>query len=192
MTTDPPRWPPHKRELWGVEPDPQPVGRDHLQSPDETRREAKRLLSRDAAIILIGIVVALLVVQFLPGIAPGLVADQSSSAPGAGSGVTAAPNGSAASGSTLGPVVDPSLDIRRTRPPEPALTLPPTGTFDPGETATPTPRPSKKPPATAAPPTPRPTPEPTPDHTPAPTEPPVTQPPPTDEPPATDDPTTGP
>lgn len=197
MTSDPRRLPPHRREHWGVEPELAPVAPGELLSPEDSRREAKRLLSRDASVILIGIIVALLVLEFLPGIGAGLIADQSSQPPPGGAGTTAAPGSSAATGATLGPAVDPSLGIDESPPPRPALTLPPTGTFAPGPgdpTPPPTPRPSRKPrPSLApptAPPTEAPTPAPTPEPTPAPTEPPATDPP--TPPPPTDEPTPGP
>lgn len=198
MTTEPHRVPPHRREHWGVEPELEPVVPGELLSPEDSRREAKRLLSRDATVILIGIIVALLVVELMPRLGAGLIADQSSEPPAGGAGLTPAPGSSVAPGATLGPAVDPNLGIDESPPPRPALTLPPTGTFAPGPgnpTAPPTPRPSRKPrPSLApptAPPTEAPTPVPTVEVTPAPTDPP---PPPTDPPtaPPTDAPTPGP
>jgi hypothetical protein len=179
---------PHRRKHWSVEPAAQPEtprGDDAL-SPEETRVAAKRLLWRDSAIILVGIALALLVAQFLPGLAPGLVAEETSVASGPGGG-TLAPAGSTPPGATLGPVVDPSLGIDATQPPIPPITLPPTGSFAPVETDDPTPRPTRQPPATSRPPTPAPTPRPTPTPeitpdvtaSPPPTEPPPTEPPPT-------------
>jgi hypothetical protein len=189
MASDNSRLTPHRRKHWSVEPPQLDVPVGDVLSPEETRVEAKRLLWRDSAIILIGIVLALLVAQFVPGPAPGLVADQTASASGPGAGETGAPGDSTAPGATVGPVVDPSLGIDATQPPIAPITLPPTGTFEPDATADPTPRPTKKPTSTIAPPTPAPTPEPP---TPAPpTEvptPPATDPPGTD-PPATEPPT---
>jgi hypothetical protein len=154
---------PHRRKHWSVEPAAQPEAPvDELLSPEETRVEAKRLLWRDSAVILIGIVVALLFARFLPNLAPGLVADQSASASGPGALRTAAPGDSVPPEATLGPVIDPSLGVGATQPP----TQPPTGTFEPAETDDPTPKPTKKPQPTSRPPTPPPTPEPTPDPTP--------------------------
>lgn len=177
---------PHRRRHWSVEPAAQPeTPRPDLLTPEESRLEAKRLLWRDSAIILVGIVLALLVAQFLPGLAPGFVADQSASASGADADGTRAPGSSAPNGATLGPVVDPSLGIDGSQPPLPPITLPPTGTFEPAQTVAPTPRPTKRPAATIGPPTPAPTPRPTPtpEVTPEPTEPPPTAPPPpTEEP----------
>ena len=111
---------------------------------------------------------ALLIAQFLPRSDPGLGADASALASGAGAGTSVAPGSSPEPGMTFGPIVDPSLAIDATRPPRPAVTLPPTGSFEPGETDGPTPRPSKKPPPTVPPATPKPTPEPTPEITPIP------------------------
>jgi hypothetical protein len=180
---------PHRRKHWSVEPAAQPEApRGEVLSPDalspeETRVEAKRLLWRDSAIILIGIILALLVVRFLPDLAPGFVADQTSPASGAGSAGSLAPGSSSPPAATFGPVVDPSLEIDATQPPIPPITLPPTGSFEPVETDDPTPRPTKRPIATLGPQTPAPTPEPTPEVTPTPTDPPPTDPPPTDPPP---------
>ena len=167
MDSDRRRLTPHRREHWGVgaadEPD---VAVDDVRTPEETRLEAKRLLWRDSAIILVGIVVALLVAQFLPRSDPGVAVDATDLATGSGAGGSLPPAGSTEPGTTFGPIVDPSLGIDATRPPRPAVTLPPTGTFKPVETAGPTPKPTKRPPATLAPPTPAPTPSPTPEITP--------------------------
>ena len=180
---------PHRRQHWSVEPAAQPEApRDDglapvALSPEQTRVEAKRLLWRDSAIILVGIVLALLVAQFLPALAPGLVADETAAASGPGAGATDTPGSSTAPDATLGPVVDPSLGIDGPQPPGPPVTLPPTGTFEPVATTGATPRPTKPPIATIGPPTRPPTPEPTPEVTPSPTEPPPTEPPPpTEEP----------
>jgi hypothetical protein len=174
---------PHRRQHWSVEPvAPPEAPQDDALSPEATRVEAKRLLWRDSAIILIGIVVALLVAQFLPSLAPGLVADETGSAPGAG-GSSLLPAASTPPDATFGPVVDPSLWIDATPRPIPAITLPPTGSFEPVETADPTARPTKEPTRTSGPPTPAPTPKPTPQGTPTPTDPPATDPPATDPPP---------
>jgi hypothetical protein len=179
---------PHRRKHWSVEPDDPPEAPPgDVLSPDATRVEAKRLLWRDSAIILIGILLALLVIQFLPGLTPALVADETSSASGAGGRSSLAPGASTQAGATIGPAVDPSLGIDATRRPGPALTLPPTGSFAPVETADSTPRPSRKPVATIAPPTPAPTPSPTPE----PTDPPLSESPATD-PPLTEGPTAQP
>lgn len=188
MASDNSRLTPHRRKHWSVEPPQLDVPVGDVLSPEETRVEAKRLLWRDSAIILIGIVLALLVARFVPGPAPGLVADQTASASGPGAGGTGAPGDATAPGATVGPVVDPSLGIDATPPPIAPITLPPTGTFEPDATADPTPRPTKKPTSTIAPPTPAPTPEPTPEPTLAPTPEMTPTPPPTD-PPATEEPT---
>ena len=157
---------PHRRKHWSVEPAAEPEAPlDDLLSPEETRVEAKRLLWRDSAIILMGIVAALLFARFLPSLAPGLVADQTASATGPGAVRTSAPGDSTLPGATLGPVIDPSLRIDATEPPIAPVTLPPTGTFEPVETADPTPKPTKRPAPTPEP-TPKPTPEPTPGPTP--------------------------
>ena len=166
MASDRSRLTPHRRKHWSVEPAaPQETPRVEVLSPEETRVEAKRLLWRDSAIILIGIVLALLVAQFLPRLAPGLVAEQTSSASGPGASGTFAPGGSTPLDATLGPVVDPSLAFDATQPPIPPVTLPPTGSFEPVD-PDPTPRPTRKPSATIGPPTPAPTSQPTPEVTP--------------------------
>ena len=167
MDTDRRGLTPHRREHWGVGPVDEPdAAVDDVQTPEETRIEAKRLLWRDSAIILVGIVLALLVAQFLPRSDPGLAADATDLSTGPGAGASLAPGASAEPGTTFGPIVDPSLRIDATRPPRPGVTLPPTGTFAPGETEDPTPKPTKPPPATLAPPTSAPTPSPTPEITP--------------------------
>jgi hypothetical protein len=158
---------PHRREHWGVEAAEElEAAVEVVQTPEETRVEAKRLLWRDSAIILVGIVMALLVAQLLPRSDPGLAADATDLASGAVTEGSHPPAASGEPGPTFGPIVDPSLGIDATRPPRPGVTLPPTGTFEPGETRAPTPRPTKPPPATIAPPTPAPTPTPTPEITP--------------------------
>ena len=179
---------PHRRKHWSVEPAARPeaprvevLSSIDLLSPEETRVQAKRLLWRDSAIILIGIVLALLLAQFLPGLVPAPVADQAESASATGTGSTGAPGDSTPPGGTFGPVIDPSLGTDPTQPPNPPITLPPTGSFEPGETADPTPKPTKQPTATIGPPTPAPTPRPTPAPTPEPT--PEITPPPTEPPP---------
>jgi hypothetical protein len=170
---------PHRRQHWAVEPDPEPDPiLDVTQTPEETRVEAKRLLWRDSAIILVGVVVALLVFQLLPRSNPGLAVDESASSSGGGAVASLPPGSSGVPGATLGPIIDPGLGIDATQAP-PARTLPPTGSFEPGETAAPTPRSSRKPPATIAP-----APS-TPARTPRPTRPPD----PTPEPPPTNPPT---
>ena len=187
MASDNSRLTPHRRKHWSVEPPQLDVPLGDVLSPEETRVEAKRLLWRDSAIILIGIVLALLVAQVLPGLAPGFVADQTASASGPGAGGTVAPGVSTAPGATVGPVVDPSLGIDATQPPVAPITLPPTGTFEPIQTDNPTTRPTKKPSSTIAPPTPAPTLEP-----PTPAPPTAVPTPPTTEPPTTEPPTPAP
>jgi hypothetical protein len=139
----------------------------------DDRFEAKRLLWRDSATILVGVVLALLAVQLFLRFAP---ATSSSSPSPFGSELVVGPADSTGSSSgpgfTLGPVVDPSLgiDVRPTKRPD--RTLPPTGSQPPQVT---------QPPSPVV--TPRPTRAPTPPPTPAPTQPPVTDPPVTDPPP---------
>jgi hypothetical protein len=186
---------PHRRQHWAVEPEPPAPpdpSVDARRTPEESRREAKRLLWRDSAIILVGVLLALLLVNYLPSIAPAFVADQTDSPPGGGTGASLPPGSSLPPGATLGPVVDPGLGIDATPRPVPGVTLPPTGTakpVEPGATATPSPRPTKKPAATLAPTAPPPTPAPTPvESVEVTAEPPTATP----EPPSTDEPTPGP
>lgn len=155
-----------------------------LDRRDEEALDRRRQLWRDTAIILSGIVIALLVAQLVfPS--PAGVASASPSPIATGVVVGPAPGGSLPLGATIPPIVDPSLGIDATPTPIPVRTLPPTGTPPPplpGATPHPTPKPIRTP----APPTPEPTPPPTPEVTPEVTPPPtpdvtpdVTEPPPT-------------
>lgn len=136
---------------------------------DRRREEAldrRRQLWRDTAIILSGLVAALLVANTFFPLLTG-IATSSPTPPGAT--VGAGPDGSTAPGPTSAPGVEPSLAVEATAAPHPGLTLPPTGTFTPTHPAT-TPRPTpRRTPTPTAPPTPMPTPQPTPQPTPVPT-----------------------
>jgi hypothetical protein len=166
MHYDPRRLTPHRRQHWGVEPNAEVGGPfvDTATRPFDPA-ERKRLLWRDSATILIGVVIALLAAQvFLPrstGVAVG-------SASPASSGLTIGASPGMASATpeivTFGPIVDPSLGIDATPTPIPVITLPPTGTPVPGATTGPTPKPTPRitPKPTRKPPTPTPTPTPTP------------------------------
>lgn len=169
---------PRRRQHWRVETDTSDTGLEVSPARLDDRFEAKRLLWRDSATILVGVVLALLAVQLFLRFGPAT----SSSSPSPFSSVVVvgpgdSPGSSSGPGSTLGPVVDPSLgiDVRPTRRPD--RTLPPTGTQAPTITQPPgptaTPRPTRTPTPTAAPTAP-PTPVPTPAPTPQPTEPPIT------------------
>lgn len=187
MDAEPGRLRPHRRQHWGVEPDPDLEAQ--LVDPTVTLGPSsrRRVLWRDSATILIAVVVSLLAYQLLapPATAP-ISGDPSSDPSAVVVIVTAAPR-SFAPGETFGPIIDPNLGIDATPTPIPVITLGPTRkpgptpTAKPGESAAPapsatprvTPRPTRTPrPATPPPPTPSPTPPPT--------EPP---PPPTDPPP---------
>jgi hypothetical protein len=148
--------------------------RRDLQRMDDEALDRRRQLWRDTAIILIGVVVALIVANMA---FPQLSGFASASPTPSPSGLIVAPSlgfGSQPVESFV-PIVDPSLGIDATPTPIPIITLPPTGTSAPalpGAThPVATPRPT-------APPTPRPTPrltpspEPTPEPTPAITPPP--------------------
>jgi hypothetical protein len=183
MDDEPGELTPRRRQHWAVEPEPDDEGPAPVATTRlDDRFEAKRLLWRDSATILVGVVVALLVVQLWLRFGPAVTS--STPAPGQSETILGpgASNGSSDTpGSTLGPIVDPSLgtDVRPTR--RPSVTLPPTGTQPPGPPATP--RPTRTQPPTL-PPTPGATPTPTPVVTPAPTPiitpppPPPTEPPP--------------
>lgn len=125
--------------------------------------DRRRLLWRDSATILIGVVVALLAVQaLLPG--TGIVPAGSPSPDPSGIAIGSfLPQVSLAPGETFGPIVNPSLGIDATPTPIPVITLAPSPspTPPPGPTPRPTPTPRA---------TPKPTPKPTPTHTPAPTD----------------------
>lgn len=175
----------HRRRHWGGEPDLESV--DDAPAPltaAEARADARRILWRDSATILIGIVLALLVVQLLQ---PSSTGGPSGSASPLPSSVVIGASQDAASlppvGATLGPIVDPSLDIDAEPTFLPPITLPPTGTQKPDPTPARTPRVTPLPTSTgapSAPPTVAPSPEP-----PAPTAPPATDsPPPTQPPPS--------
>jgi hypothetical protein len=147
-----------------AEAPPRSFERRDLDRIDADALDRRRQLWRDTALILSGLVVALLVANLvLPGIA-GLAGPSPSPGP---SGLLAAPSPSAqgATGATQQPILDPGLGIA-TPTPIPVITLPPTGTSAPS-TPRPisTPRPTRAPtppPPTKAPPTPQPTPEVTP------------------------------
>ena len=149
-----------------AEPAPGPsYERRELDRMDADALDRRRQLWRDTALMLSGLVVALLVANLvLPQIA-GLAGPSPSPAT---SGLVAGPSASAqgAAGATQEPIQDPGLGIA-TPTPIPVITLPPTGTSAP---ATPrpivTPRPTRAPtppPPTKPPPTPTPTPEITPE-----------------------------
>ncbi|HUQ44794.1 MAG TPA: hypothetical protein VM451_10355 [Candidatus Limnocylindria bacterium] len=165
----------------------------------ERRAERRRLLWRDSATILIGVVIALLVGQMIFPQRVGTPVQTGGEIP---SGIvigSVGPSFSLPPGVTFGPIIDPSLRIDATGTPIPVITmgptptpspspspslkpsgsLKPTGSPRPSGSLKPTPKPSPKPSATAAPPTP--TNPPT--NPPPPTDPPPTDPPPTDPPP---------
>jgi hypothetical protein len=138
---------------------PEPEAVHHVT----TRR---RLLWRDSATILLGVVVALLAVRFLLPSGPA-AAIASPSADASGLVALASPSPTApvldTSFPTFGNVVPPSLNLDATPTPIPVITLPP---------RTPTPAPTATPaPGTTPRPTPHPTPRPTPTPTPKPSPP---------------------
>jgi len=160
-------------EDWDTpEPDPVPVmafdtalsfERRDLARRDEEALDRRRQLWRDTAIILSGIVIALLIAQvLLPG-AGGTAMASPTPVPTDGIvGPTASPD--AGPSATSVPIVDPSLGIDATPTPIPVVTLPPTGSAAPTHPGT-TPRATLKPvrtptptPAQTSAPTPTPTP----------------------------------
>ena len=154
------------------EPDPVPVAaldaapsfeRRDLARRDEEALDRRRQLWRDTAIILSGIVIALLIAQvLLPGAGGTAMASPTPITTGFGAGPTASPDGGPSASSV--PLVDPSLGIDATPTPIPVVTLPPTGSAaptQPNSTPAATPKPTRTPKPTTAP-SPVPTLEPTP------------------------------
>lgn len=182
MDYEPRRLTPRRRnEHWGVEPDPELEDQlDDVTGAYEVVNR-RRILWRDSAIILLGVVVALLLAQiFLPRDG-GTGSDDATEFPtSVALGLTSAPR-TLAPGETFGPIIDPSLVIDATPTPIPVITPGPTRrpaaipTARPTSTPNVTPQPTKTP----RPPTPAPTPPPpTAAPTAAPTPPPPTPPPP--------------
>jgi PKD domain len=140
------------------------VRRSAVAAPTEPVPHAatrRRVLWRDSATILIGVVVALLVVRFLLPSGPA-TADASPSPDDTGivavASATLAPTPTDATLATLGNVVPPSLHLDATPTPIPVITLPPatprpqpTPTLKPGQTPGPTATPKATPHKTPAP-----------------------------------------
>jgi outer membrane biosynthesis protein TonB len=115
--------------------------------------DRRRLLWRDSATILIGLVIALLAAQAL---LPGYSVLPTGSPTPEPSGIAIGsflPPLSLAPGETFGPIIDPSLGIDATPTPIPVITLGPSPSPTPSPTPTASPKPSTKP-------TPKPTPKP--------------------------------
>ncbi len=164
-----------RNEHWGVEPDPELE--DQLEDVTGAYEvvNRRRILWRDSAFILIGVILALLLAQILlPNGAGTGTGDQTEFPTGAALGLTFAPR-TPAPGETFGPILDPDLGIDATPRPSPVITLGPTRrptsipSATPGASPSPTPKVTPKPPKppTAPPPS-----------TAPPTEPPPTEPPP--------------
>jgi hypothetical protein len=178
MDYDPRRLTPRRRQHWGVEPDPE---LDRSLDPQATGEyeviDRRRLLWRDSATILAGVVIALLAAQLIfprttgTGTSPG--SDVPSALPISSSPRSGSP---LPGGSTFGPILDPSLGIDAPPTRIPLVTLPPTGSHAPGATPGPTPRVTPRPTKTPQPPAP--TQPPTPTESPAPPPPPTEPPPP--------------
>lgn len=148
MDLDPRRMMPHRRQHWGVETDPgldldlEPPERVPVLPAEPSVR--RRILWRDSATILSGVVLALLVFRILspPSVA---VEPTETPIPSEVSIRLTPPPGTLAPGDSFGPIVDPSLGIDATPTPIPVVTLGPT----PRPTAAPTPTPTPPPPFTA-------------------------------------------
>lgn len=137
-----------------------------LERRDEEALDRRRQLWRDTAIILSGIIIALLLAQLVFPSAAGVASASPTPVP-TGVVIGPSPVGASPLGFTFAPIVDPSLGIDASPTPVPVRTLPPTGTSAP---TLPGATPRATPHATHAPsPTPTPTPTPTPEITPAPT-----------------------
>jgi hypothetical protein len=126
----------------------------HDADPTDDRR---RILWRDSATILIGVILALLAYQtFVPGGVGGPTGSETPFPSGVSVG-TLPPPVSLPPGVTFGPIVDPSLGVDATPTPIPVITLgpSPSPSPSPSPTASPTRKPTPKPsvkPATAPPP----------------------------------------
>jgi surface-anchored protein len=167
-----------RNEHWGVEPDPELE--DQLEDVTGAYEvvNRRRILWRDSAFILIGVILALLLAQILlPNGAGTGTGDPTEFPTGAALGLTFAPR-TPAPGETFGPILDPDLGIDATPRPSPVITLGPTRrpvtipSATPG--ASPSPRITPKAPTAPPPPTAPPTDQPTPDVTPTPAPPPPT------------------
>jgi len=177
MDYEPSRLTPRRRQHWGVEPDPELEAQlDDVTGAYEVVNR-RRILWRDSAFILIGVVIALLVAQtLLPRSAGTVTGEPSDFSTGVALGSIAPPR-TLAPGETFGPIIDPSLAIDATPTPIPVITLGPTRR--PGPTATPSPTPAPTPtptPKLTAAPTSTPKITPTPTRTPRPTRPPTAPP----------------
>jgi hypothetical protein len=165
-------------EAWdSPEPDPVPVAsppaapsfeRRDLARRDEEALDRRRQLWRDTAIILGGVIVALLVAQLVLPQAGSTAAASPTPSPTILVPSPTASRDAGPTGPSSPPLVDPSLGIDAKPTRIPVVTLPPTGTAapthpgpTPAATAIATPRPTRTPAPTPAP-TPVPTPEPTP------------------------------
>ena len=158
MASDPPEVGGRHPTLWDGGPtrDALFIPETRVSTTPPTPVDRHRLLWRDSATILIGVVLALLATQAL---GPPSVSTPTGSATPEASDIaigTVLPQPSLAPGETYAPIIDPSLGIDATPTPIPVITPGPTPT--PG----PSPSPSVKPSAKPSPkPTTKPTPKPT-------------------------------
>ena len=178
MANDPPEVGRRGRVLWDGEP-PVELEATHQVTTLRGRGfdddvDPRFQLGRDSAIILIGLILAVLVAQtFLPS-ANGVPSGSASPFPSEVAIGSLPPRASLAPGETLGAIIGPSLDIDATPTPIPAITSgptpPPRSTPTPRTTPTLRPTPTPKPPATLKPTkTPKPSKSPTPTTAPTPT-----------------------
>lgn len=113
---------------------------------DDVADDRRRILWRDSATILIGLILAILAFQtFAPG-GVGTAAASGSPIPSGVSIGTLPPPISLPPGITFGPIVDPSLGVDATPTPIPVITLGPSPSPSPSPSPEPTPTPTRKPP----------------------------------------------
>ena len=137
---------------------PTPPSRGRPESVLDPTADRRRILWRDSATILIGVIVALLAYQtFAPGGAGGPTSSETP-IPSTVTIGTLPPPASLPPGVTFGPIIDPSLGVDATPTPIPVITLGPSPSPSPSPepspspTRKPTPKPSRTPPPTTAPP----------------------------------------
>jgi hypothetical protein len=126
-------------------PDPDPVPPGRNERTDDDGHSPRRVLGRDSLIILAGVLVAVLVAQFMPrseGVATGSATPIPS-----GDVITGSlpPPVSLPPGATFGPIVDPSLGLDASPTPIPVITMGPTPSPSPEPSPSPSPKASVRP-----------------------------------------------
>ncbi len=160
---DPPPWP--ANDL--ANPRPAPAALDPVRAVPTQRvaqvrtsraveDDRRRQLWRDSAMLLIGLVLALLVGQTLIPATTAGPAGSPTPEPSTVAIGSAGPPATIPPPPTFGPIIDPSLGIDASPTPIPVITMGPTPTPSPSPSPTPTPTPTVRPTAT-----PKPTPKPT-------------------------------